>query len=310
MRLMITCTPVVNTLEINMRHLILLAIAVIAVSCQEKAAVPMEWQFEKSIQLDGINPIGIAVDGNDIFLSDGDHNRIIKLSDSGEVLQTLEGYTRPMHIDFGEASYEITDGVTTDLLKERALFIPEYGTDSIAVMRDNKVSYLVLQDSLDAPAGVSVYENEIAIADFYNNRILYYNGEQWKSIGKEGKALGEFSYPTDVQITSDYIYVADAYNHRAQVFDKTGKAISFIGENQKMNAATGIYITDEEILITDFENGRVLIFDLNYQLKQTLETGIDKPTDVLVNGDLLYVTNYRNGELVVYNLKEKVATNE
>lgn len=290
-------------LEINMRHLILLAIAVIAVSCQEKTAVPMEWQFEKTITLDGINPIGIAVDGNDIFLSDGDHNRIVKLSDSGEVLQTLEGYTRPMHIDFGEASYEITDGLTTDLLKERALFIPEYGTDSIAVMRDNKVSYLVLQDSLDAPAGVSVYENEIAIADFYNNRVLYYNGKQWNSIGKEGKALGEFSYPTDVQITSDYIYVADAYNHRAQVFDKTGKAISFIGENQNMNAATGIYVSNEEILITDFENGRVLIFDMNYQLKQTLETGIDKPTDILVNGNLLYVTNYRKGELVVYQLE-------
>ncbi len=289
----------------------IIATAVVMISCNEKEAIPMEWQFEKTIDLDGINPIGIALDGNDIFLSDGDHNRIVKLSDSGEVLQMMEGYNRPMHIDFGEASYLITDdGITTDLLKERALFIPEYGRDSIAVMRDNHVSYMVLNDSLDAPAGVSVYKNEIAIADFYNNRILYYNGEAWISIGTEGKALGELSYPTDVQLTSDYIYVADAYNHRGHVFDKSGKAVSFIGEDQNINAATGLYVTDEEILITDFENSRILIFNLKHKLQQILETGIHKPTDVIIGNDVLYVTNYQKGELVRYQLKEKISSNE
>jgi len=32
-----------------------------------------------------------------------------------------------------------------------------------------------IPDSLDAPAGVALYEEEIAIADFYNHRILYFN---------------------------------------------------------------------------------------------------------------------------------------
>ncbi|WP_438962319.1 NHL repeat-containing protein [Nonlabens sp.] len=284
--------------------IVILAVAAALISCEEKTAVPQEWQFDKTIALDGINPIGIAMDGNDIFLSDGDHNRVVKVSEIGDILIEIDGFERPMHIDFGAANFQITDKVTTSILKERALFVPEYGRDSIAVMRDNKRDYLIINDSLDAPAAISVYENEIAIADFYNNRILYNNGKQWMSIGTEGKELGQLYYPTDVQITEDKIYVADAYNHRGQVFDKTGNGLALIGTNQNMNATTGIFVTKTEVYLTDFENGRILVFDMNYELKQILETSIDKPTDVFVNDKTLYITNYRKGELVKYSLKE------
>lgn len=281
--------------------------AVTIISCTEKTDVPQEWQFEKTIKLDGINPIGIAMDGNDIFLSDGDHNRVVKVGDDGKIMSEMEGFERPMHIDFGEADFKITDKVTTSILKERALFIPEYGRDSIAVMRDNKLDYLVLKDSLDAPAAVSVYNNEMAIADFYPNRVLFYNGKNWISIGTEGKELGQLYYPTDVQITEKYIYVADAYNHRGQVFDKKGNGVAIIGADQKMNASTGLFVNDNAVFITDFENGRILIFDLEYNLKQVLETGIDKPTDIYVQDNFMYITNYRKGELVKYLLKDIVS---
>lgn len=285
--------------------LTLIMVATAMISCTQKAAVPQEWQFEKTIALDGINPIGIAMDGNDIFLSDGDHNRVVKVNDTGAILFEMDGFERPMHIDFGAADFQITDKLTTSVLKERALFVPEYGRDSIAVMRDNKLDYLVLKDSLDAPAAISIYENEIAIADFYNNRVLYYNGSEWISIGTEGKELGQLYYPTDVQITDTKIFVADAYNHRGQVFDKKGNGIAFMGTDQKINAATGIFVNGLEIYLTDFENGRVLVFNMDYQLKQILETGIDKPTDIYVQDDILYITNYRKGELVKYLLKDQ-----
>jgi DNA-binding beta-propeller fold protein YncE len=305
---MMVYTHVVNMKELtNMRVYIILIIAAATVfSCTEKTDVPQEWQFEKTIQLQGVNPIGIALDGNDIFLSDGDHNRVVKVGDDGLIMSELGGFDRPMHIEFGEADFEITDKVTTSRLKERALFVPEYGRDSIAVMRDNKVDYLVLKDSLDAPAAISVFNNEIAIADFYSNRVLYFNGREWISIGTEGKELGQLYYPTDVQITEKYIYVADAYNHRGHVFDKSGKGIALIGADQKMNAATGIFVNDSSVYLTDFENGRILIFDLKYNLKQILKTDIDKPTDIYVQDKVMYITNYRKGELVKYMLKDIV----
>ncbi|MGY8916294.1 MAG: NHL repeat-containing protein, partial [Flavobacteriales bacterium] len=87
-----------------MRVLIsLIAVAAVMISCTEKPAVPQEWQFEKTIDLDGINPIGIAMDGNDIFLSDGDHNRVVQVSEDGAILFEMDGFERPMHIQFGAA---------------------------------------------------------------------------------------------------------------------------------------------------------------------------------------------------------------
>ncbi|OUS15760.1 hypothetical protein A9Q93_06320 [Nonlabens dokdonensis] len=288
------------------KFLYLIPIVIGIISCEEKETMPQEWQFEKVVELDGVNPIGVALDGNDIFLSDGDHNRIVKVDLDGEILFSMENFERPMHIDFGEADMEITDKISTSILKERALFIPEYGRDSIAIMRDNKRDYLIINDSLDAPAGISVYDNEIAIADFYNNRILYYNGSEWISFGKEGKAAGDFYYPTDVQITVDNIFVADAYNNRGQVFDKTGRFLAQFGKDENFNAATGIYVSDNEIFLTDFENNRVLVFGKDYTVKQILKTNIDKPTDVIVLDQQLLITNYRKGELVIFKLGDKL----
>ena len=56
-----------------------------------------------------------------------------------------------------------------------------------------------------------------------------------------------------MQITEHSIWVADAYNNRVQVFDKSGNFGQVIGAEAKMNAATGIYVTDSELMVTDFE---------------------------------------------------------
>jgi len=46
-------------------------------SCKEE--IPKEWAYKSTVKLEGVNPIGIAnVDGK-IWLSDGDHNRLIEM---------------------------------------------------------------------------------------------------------------------------------------------------------------------------------------------------------------------------------------
>ncbi|MDX1472136.1 MAG: NHL repeat-containing protein, partial [Flavobacteriaceae bacterium] len=188
-----------------------LVLGSILFSCEEKEKT---WQLTNTIQLEGINPIGISSLENNIWLSDGDHNRVVKIDSLGRILSSIDSLERPMHID----------GTGT------TLFIPQYGNDLILKWSNGKSNPLILSDSLDAPAGVSVYGDEIAIADFYNNRILYSsNGKDWKSFGEEGKANGQFYYPTDVQITPEKIWVADAYNNRVQVFDKDFKFLAAIG---------------------------------------------------------------------------------
>ncbi|AZQ44955.1 NHL repeat-containing protein [Nonlabens ponticola] len=270
------------------KFLYIIPIVIGMISCKEDKPIVMEWQLDKVIEFDGINPIGLASYGENIAISDGDHNRLVMIDQDGTLISEVADFDRPMHID----------------VKNDIIYVPEYGRDSIAMVANQERSYLKLSDSLDAPAGISIFNNEIAIADFYNNKIHYNDGSSWSSFGKEGKALGDFYYPTDVQITDDYIYVADAYNNRGQVFDKSGKVIKAFGEDQNFNAATGIYVSDQEIFLTDFENNRVVIFSKDYTVQQVIESGIDKPTDMIVVDNQLFITNYRKGELVIYKLQQ------
>lgn len=279
-------------------YIVLLGLLIV-VSCKKKEEPVKEWVFARTIQLDGVNPIGIAeVDGK-LWLSDGDHNRLVQIDAKGKIEQTVDSLERPMHIDVSES----------------ILFVPQYGSDDIFNYNPvDPLSQLPVfdypKDSLDAPAGIAVLGKEKAIADFYNNRILYTDGAVWISIGKEGKAEGEFYYPTDVQLTDSLIWVADAYNNRVQAFDKQGNFVKMMGQDQKMNAATGIFVSDEEVFVTDFENDRVLVFDHRGTLKQELRDGIDKPTDMVITNGILYVINYRKGEIKIFQLKTKKVTDK
>ena len=273
----------------NMKYFVItIVLLALLTSCQQDGK-PMEWVYQKTIKLDGVNPIGLAIANEKLWLSDGDHNRLVQIDENGNIEKTLDSLDRPMHIDaLGET-----------------LFIPQYGNDKVETYDSKGRFELHLNDSLDAPAGVAVYQNEKAVVDFYNNRILYGNGAEWFSIGKEGKKEGEFYYPTDVQITDSLIWVADAYNNRVQAFDKSGKYVKMLGQEQKMNAATGIFISESEVLVTDFENDRILVFDHDGNLKQKLKRGVAKATDLLIKDNILHIINYRSGELVLYELKEK-----
>ena len=252
-------------------------------SCKNEAK---EWSYVKTIDLGKTTPIGLTAMEGHLWVADGDNNQLIHLDSEGKVLFKEEGFERPMHI--------ASDG--------KSIYVPEYSKDQITIFKGKERSKLNLVDSLDAPAGIHIEDGQLAIADFYNHRILFSNYGNWISFGKEGKADGEFYYPTDVHIAHQKIYVADAYNNRVQVFDYKGNHLQTIGKTEKMNAATGIYVSQSQVFVTDFEHDRILIYDLEGKLLQEISEGLDKPTDILIENKTLYIANYKGKNLMVYKL--------
>ena len=250
------------------------------IGCKEPVK---EWRFKRELKLKNVHPIGGVVLNNEVWLSDGDGNRVVKINKHGEILDEISNLERPMHID----------GFSNTLL------IPEYGKDIITLYTSKAPDSLKGMPELDGPAGISKFKNELAIADFYNNVVHYYNGEKLIKIGGKGSGLGEFNYPTDVQITTDAIYVADAYNHRVQVFDKEGRLEEVFAGNQNINAATGLFV-EQEVYVTDFENDRILVFSMKNELLQIIDSNLFKPTDVFLFEEELYVLNYRSGSISVF----------
>jgi len=260
---------------------LILTFSLLFVACKPSGP---SWTLDKTIDIAGIAPIGIAAEGDHLWISDGDNSRLLKLSMDGKILIEEKEFERPMHIAVDQGN----------------VYIPSYGDDAIIEYNNGNRNILPVQDSLDAPAGVDVQGKEMAIADFYNHRILYKNGDSWMKVGKEGNGDLEFYYPTDVQMVGDKLYIADAYNNRIQIIDKSGKHVRNIGKQEKMNGATGIFVDQEDIYITDYEHNRVLVYNIDGILTLEIKEGLSKPTDIIVYQDQLFITNYKSQEISVF----------
>ena len=269
----------------NNKFLIVLVLSLLLFSCKEKNK---EWAFKGKIELpEKARPLALAKTGDDFWFSDPEQFRLLKIDISGKVLDSIVSIKRPMNIDFNEGR----------------LYVPEFLTDSIWVFEDGKKSSLSLNAKPQAPAGLNVNGDTIAVVDFYNHRIILQINEQVSFIGKKGHDRGELYYPIDVKIQNDKIYVADAYNHRVQVFDLKGKLLNVIGEKDGLNVASGIALNKEGFAVTDQENSRVLIYNLNGELQQILTENINYPTDVLFDENRLYITNFKENSITFYTLK-------
>ncbi len=243
------------------------------------------WQFDRLLPLGEVSPVGIAALGPDLMVSDPANNQVLRLDTDGKVLERFEGLERPMHI-FAEGE---------------KLYVPEYLTDSIRVLVGGQWQALPLGDAPNAPASVAVQGEWVAVADFYNHRVLLQKGRKTWSLGQEGHGQGDLYYPTDVAIFQDKVYVADAYNNRVQVFDTTGGSLQLIGQQDGIQTATGIALKDNQLFVTDFEGNRLLVYNLEGNLQQQLSTQLSQPSDVALAGNKMYVANYGSHSIAVFS---------
>ncbi|MEQ9290355.1 MAG: NHL repeat-containing protein [Cyclobacteriaceae bacterium] len=259
-------------------------ICVLLLSCSSKK----EWVFSDKIILpEDVHPLGLTMVGTQLWISDPDNNRILLVNNQGAVLDSTSNLARPMHITS----------------KEGIVYVPNFTSDTITIFSDKRMESIQINESLDAPASVAVQGETMAIADFYNHRVLLIEDGNSIHIGGEGRTDGFLYYPTDVALTEELVVVADAYNNRVQVFDRKGQFIRVIGWQENIQVATGIEVYENQILVSDFYGGRVLIYDFDGNLVRTLSDHFNKPTDVLVAKDKMFVANYGENALIRLNFE-------
>ena len=264
----------------------------ILISCKESEEESAEsdnnkkWKFVREIKIENMSPTGLQLDGEYLWLSDAKNNRVIKTDLDGSIVKEYPDIKRPMHLSI----YNST------------VYVPEYLTDKIKIINEDEIKEYPLKEIPDAPAGVFVNDSLMAVADFYNHRIILQGREHITLIGKEGHKKGELYYPTDVAIANDKIYVADAYNNRVQIFDYEGNSLQIIGDKDKINVATGIEVTDNNIFVTDFEGSRILIYNLEGNLIKTLKDNFSKPTDIAYSNSAIFISNYGDNTVSVIHL--------
>jgi len=116
-----------------------------------------EWVFERKIELPKKSrPLALVKTGDDIWFSDPENFRLLKIDLNGKVLDSITRIKRPMNIDFDNGK----------------LYIPEFLSDTIWIYENGDKRPLDLCAKPKAPAGLAAKGDTIAVADFYNHRII------------------------------------------------------------------------------------------------------------------------------------------
>jgi len=257
-------------------------------------------------QFDG--PIGIAIAGDEVFVSDSGNSRIEVFDLEGSFLREIPvSKARPMHIDVANGR----------------LYVPDYLGDRIVIMDLEGRVLGELGGSgagpglFDAPSAAAAdADGRVWVADFYNQRVqlLDKGGTPVRQLGVTGgKGIrgGRFNYPTDVALLSDgRVVVADAYNDRIQVFSIEGEPLARWGGPFGANlggrwsswfrVAVGVGIgRGDRIFVADMDNNRVQKFTADGIFLVALEAGFDRPTDVAEADDgSLYVADFGHDRVV------------
>jgi DNA-binding beta-propeller fold protein YncE len=211
-----------------------------------------------------LSPIGIAIAGDKLFVTDSVRGVVFVIDKRGKVLGTFGGglFERPTGIaaspDGGHLYVVDTKGhciYRTTLSGEVEKKIGTRGTG---------------EGQFNFPTNVTcTADGRLVVTDSMNFRVqvLTADGSFISEFGYAGDGPGTFSKPRGVAVDSEgHIYVVDALFDNVQVFSPEGEMLLAFGSSGygpgRFYLPSGIYIDDEDrIYVADAYNQAVQFFD-------------------------------------------------
>lgn len=166
------------------------------------------------------------------------------------------------------------------------------------------------------PTGIAVDSSaqRIYVSDTTRHKVfvLDMQGNVVQSIGRNGAAIGEFNFPTELRLHGDELLVVDAMNFRVQVFDRSGQflyGLGTIGEvSGTMYRPKGVAVDSEgAVYVVDGIFDTVQAFSRKGELLYYFgKTGsgpseFQLPTGLFIDGnDRIYVVDSFNHRVEVF----------
>ena len=180
-------------------------------------------QLQNTLDVNAINPKGLAVDANNhIYIADTGNNRILKYEPNG-TLDITFGTNGS-----GDGQFSQPQGIAIDWSGK--IYVADSNNNRVQIFEPNGTfvakwgQFGVSDGNLSNPSGLCLLgNNELFIADTNNNRIQRLgaaSGYFLSKIGSPGSGYTQFNAPGDVcyDIAFDQIIVADSNNNRLQIF--------------------------------------------------------------------------------------------
>jgi DNA-binding beta-propeller fold protein YncE len=171
--------------------------------------------------------------------------------------------------------------------------------------------------NLEKPEGVAVdADGNVFVADYTTGFIVKYDADfkHVLSFSSYGPGKGQNMKSEFMQFSGDRLYMADAGNHRVDVFDVSGRFLFDFGdaglESGQLNSPEAAKIgKDGNVYVADLRNDRVQVFDPEGRfLRMWGKTGngdgeLKSPSGLAIDADgNVYVAEIGNDRVQVFDM--------
>lgn len=225
-----------NTIERPYPALLLCVVLLFSASCKKAEPEAVDFRSVRSIAgpESGIGePFGMAVKGNEVFVSDGAAGKIWRIS-GGVVSEYASGFNTPSGLAFEPSGELIVADSGSNSIK---LVLPGGVTDTIA----ETGGQTGIVSGFAHPAGVAVTsQGNVYFSDTYTDRIRAYDPKGSAPVvagGERGFADGpgtsaRFDTPLGLAAWGERLLVADAGNARIRVVEPDGTVWTLAGTGE------------------------------------------------------------------------------
>jgi DNA-binding beta-propeller fold protein YncE len=256
-------------------------------------------------------PSDVAVQGENVYVVDGTHHRVMVYNLAGEVLFSFGSKGAKA----GQMSYPV--GIFAG--KDKHIYLADSGNHRIQIYTQ-KGEYISgfevkIKSKSVRPIDVIRHSKSGNLIVSAGNRLLTYNlkGYLLKTWGSNGVNQGEFRYPaTLAELKDGRIAVVDVLNSRVQVFNLNGSVSNVVGEwgvlpgqlfrpkGVAIDQQGNFYISDSYMnVVQKYSDGGDFIAVLGEQGKPYKML---TPVGMTIYKKRLYVVEMKNNLLSVYQL--------
>ena len=234
------------------------------------------------------HPWGVEVDNNsetgNIYVADQSNNRVVVFGENLNYLFDLKELSSPLCIAVSQEKVFVTENgpVCLSVFDKNGLLLRRFGTRGCG------------DGQFKGPRGIAIneYNGDIFVCDYSNKRIQIFS-QDYSYKSQFGNSI--INCPSDIQITSDNIYVLSHQNPFLFIFNhnfyhlQTLKCLSL---SKHLRHPFAFKIDGAgNFIISDYGHNSIFIFDNNLKLFHKCKNGISQPYGVSIDsqGRLLVV---------------------
>ena len=235
-----------------------------------------QWELLKEIDIPGLKPLGIATGFGWIFVSDTVNSKVVAIipEKNNKTFSIIEN----------------TKAAYVNSRSSKAIF-PLVDKDSIFVYTGHPDLYkMEFPVKLNDPTSFDGFTRfDCYVVEKGGNKLYRMKEAEYSSTSTAGDI--KLNEPSDVHISGVNLYLSDSGNKSVHVFDMDLNYLRSMGSSDIFDYPTGITSDGSNIFVCDQARDIIAVFNNEGKLLYTIDSNINKPSDIYFLNGRLYVAN-------------------